>query len=75
MGFLYCQWWLIYGSYESTDVAMYNLQNGTSRSGNYLFQAYTLKKGLIKYNKINGITPMKIYVGSTHPKLVASKKI
>ncbi len=54
---------------------MYNLQNGTSRSGNYLFQAYTLKKGLIKYNKINGITPMKIYVGSTHPKLVASKKI
>jgi len=31
-------------------------------------------KGLIKYNKTNGITPMKIHVETAHPKLWAQKK-
>ncbi len=35
-----------------------------------LCQPSTLQKGLIKYGKINGITPMKTLVESTHPKLV-----
>ncbi len=54
---------------------MYNMQNGISKSSNYLFQAYTLRKGLIKYNKTNGITSMKNHVDSAHPKLVGLKKV
>jgi hypothetical protein len=41
----------------------------------YLCQCSTLQKGLIKYSKINGITPMRTHVESTHPKLVACKKL
>jgi len=40
-----------------------------------LCQLFTLQKGLIKYGKINGITPMKTHVESMHPKLVAHKKL
>jgi len=35
----------------------------------------TLWKGLMKYGKINGITHMGTHVESTHPKLVARKKL
>jgi hypothetical protein len=31
-------------------------------------------KGLIKYNKSNGIIPMKTHVEITHPKLWAQRK-
>jgi hypothetical protein len=31
-------------------------------------------KGLIKYNKINGTTPMSIHVKTTHSKLFVKKK-
>jgi hypothetical protein len=40
-----------------------------------LCQCSTLQKGLIKYGKINGITPMKTHVESTHPKLVVRRKL
>jgi len=33
-----------------------------------------MRKGLIKYIKVNGITPMITYVQTTHPKLFALKK-
>jgi len=40
-----------------------------------LCQCSTLRKGLIKYGKINGITPIRTHVESTHPKLVARRKL
>jgi hypothetical protein len=40
-----------------------------------LCQHSTLRKGLIKYDNINEITPMGTHVESTHPKLVAHKKL
>jgi hypothetical protein len=40
-----------------------------------LCQHSILQKGLIKYGKINGITPMRTHVQSMHPKLVACKKL
>ncbi len=40
-----------------------------------LYRRYTLRKGLIKYGKINGITPMKTHVEFAHPKLVARKNL
>ncbi len=33
-----------------------------------------MRKGLIKYNKINGIIPMKTHVDSIHPWLFAQRK-
>jgi hypothetical protein len=42
--------------------------------GNVLSQSFVLKKGLIKYNKINGIIPMKNDVDSIHPSLFAQRK-
>ncbi len=40
-----------------------------------LCKHFTLRKGFIKYDKINGITPMKTHVEFVHPKLVACKKL
>ncbi len=40
-----------------------------------LCQRSTLRKSLIKYGKINGITPMKTHVEFTHPKLVVHTKL
>jgi hypothetical protein len=40
-----------------------------------LCQCSTLRKGLIKYGKINGIIPTKTHVESAYPKLVARKKL
>jgi hypothetical protein len=40
-----------------------------------LCQYSTLQKNLIKYGKINGITPMKTHVEYAHPKLVACKMV
>jgi hypothetical protein len=40
-----------------------------------LCQCSTLWKGLIKYGKINGITPMRAHVESTHLKLVACRQL
>ncbi len=40
-----------------------------------LCQCSILRKGLIKYGKINGITPMKTHVEYAHPKLVICKKL
>jgi hypothetical protein len=39
-----------------------------------LCQCFTLRKGLIKYGKINGIIPMRTHVESAHPKLVTCRK-
>ncbi len=33
-----------------------------------------MHKGLIKYIKVNGITPMTVYVQSTYPKLFVIRK-
>jgi hypothetical protein len=41
----------------------------------YLCQCSILRKGLIKYGKINGITPMRTHVEFAHPKLVAHIKL
>jgi hypothetical protein len=43
-------------------------------AGNVLSQSFVLKKGLIKYNKINGIIPMKTRVDSIHPWLLAQRE-
>jgi hypothetical protein len=40
-----------------------------------LCQRFTLRKGLTKYGNINGITPMKAHVESTHPKLVVCRQL
>ncbi len=42
--------------------------------GIVLSQISILKRGLIKYNKINGIIPMKIHVDTAHPRLFALRK-
>jgi hypothetical protein len=39
-----------------------------------LTQRSILHKGLIKYNKTNGITPMKTHVEATQPKVRAQRK-
>jgi hypothetical protein len=40
-----------------------------------LCQHSNLRKGLIKYGKINGITPMRTHVESMHRKLVGCRKL
>jgi len=40
-----------------------------------LCQHSILRKCLIKYGKINGITPMRTHVEFMHPKLVACRKL
>jgi hypothetical protein len=40
-----------------------------------LCQCSPLRKGLIKYGKINGITPTRTHVEFVHPKLVACRKL
>jgi hypothetical protein len=35
---------------------------------------FILRKGLIKYNKCNGVTPMKAHIDYVHPKLLVAKK-
>jgi len=42
-------------------------------AGDVLSQSFVLKKGLIKYNKIIGITPMKTHADSIHPMLFVQK--
>jgi hypothetical protein len=37
--------------------------------------SYILRKGLIKYNKTNGITLMKTHIDYAHPCLVAKRKL
>jgi hypothetical protein len=45
------------------------------KSGKCFFsQSSVLKKGLSKYDKINGITPMKTHVDYVHPKLFIQRK-
>ncbi len=39
-----------------------------------LVRRFTFRKGLIKYSKINGITPMIIHVQTAHPRLFAERK-
>jgi len=39
-----------------------------------LSQSSILRKGLIKYNKINGVISMKINVDTAHPRLFALRK-
>jgi hypothetical protein len=47
----------------------------SEKMANYvLSQSFVLRKGLIKYNKINGIIPMKTHVDSIHPWLFAQRK-
>ncbi len=43
-------------------------------SGIVLSQSYILRNNLTKYNKINGIIPMKTHVDIAHPKLFALRK-
>jgi hypothetical protein len=33
-----------------------------------------IRKGIIKYNKCNGVTPMKTHIDCAHPKLLGTKK-
>ncbi len=40
----------------------------------FLSQIFVLKKGLIKYNKINGIILTKNHVDFVHPKLFVQRK-
>ncbi len=37
-------------------------------------QIFTFYKGLIKYNKVNGMIPINTHVQTTHLKLFAQKK-
>lgn len=43
-------------------------------SSDVLIQRSIMWKGLIKYNKVNGITPMTTQLQITHPKLFALRK-
>jgi hypothetical protein len=43
-------------------------------NGDVLMQIFTLYKGLIKYNKVNGMIPINTHVQTTHLKLFAQKK-
>jgi hypothetical protein len=43
-------------------------------ASNVLSQSFVLRKGLIKYNKINGINPMKSHVDSIPPRLFVQRK-
>jgi hypothetical protein len=43
--------------------------------GNILNQSFVLRKGLIKYNKTNNITPMKTHIDVAHARLVAKRKL
>jgi hypothetical protein len=36
--------------------------------------SFVVKKGLIKYEKTNGITPMRTCVDNVHPRLLAKMK-
>ncbi len=40
-----------------------------------LCQKTILRKGFIKYNKLNGIIPMKTHIEFTHPMLVVDRKL
>jgi hypothetical protein len=42
--------------------------------GDVLMQIFTFYKGLIKYNKVNGMIPINIHVQTTHLKLFGQKK-
>jgi len=43
-------------------------------SNDVVAQRFTLCKGLIKYNMVNGIIPMIIHVQTTHPRLFTQRK-
>ncbi len=43
-------------------------------SGIFLSQSSILRNNLIKYNKINGIIPMKTHVDIAHPRLFALRR-
>ncbi len=43
-------------------------------ASNFLSQSFVLRKGLIKYNKINGISPMTTHVDFIHPGLFVQRK-
>jgi hypothetical protein len=43
-------------------------------SSDVLVQRSMLHKGLIKYSKVNGITPMTIHVQIAHPRLFVQRK-
>lgn len=42
--------------------------------GDVLTKRFTLHKGLIKYNKVNGIIPMNTHVQTTHSELFVQRK-
>jgi hypothetical protein len=43
--------------------------------GNIPNQSFVSRKGLIKYNKANDITPMKTHIDATHACLVVKRKL
>ncbi len=43
--------------------------------GNISKQSFVLCKGLVKYNTINNITPMKTHIDGAHVHLVAKRKL
>jgi hypothetical protein len=51
---------------------IYKSQQGV---GNVLNQSYVFRKGFIKYNKANDVTPMKTHVDFVHPQLVEKGKL
>lgn len=54
---------------------MYYLQSKISRWQYYNVQLGIQRKCLIKYNKINKITPMKTHIDYAHPRLFVHRKI
>ncbi len=60
---------------EKSQMLQYIICKTKQVSAFVLCQWSTLWKGLIKYGKINGITPMMTHVEFAHPKLVVYIKL
>jgi hypothetical protein len=52
---------------ENPQMLQYIICRTKQTCANDLYQQFNLWKGLIKYNKLNGIIPMKTHIEFTYP--------
>jgi hypothetical protein len=72
LGIFYCEQWATYGFGEV--VLRCIICRCKQTTINALGQISILCQGLVKYRKVNGITPMTTHVQTKHPKLFALRK-
>ncbi len=63
---------LIWKTNKYCDISFVNLKKQMAM---FWMQRSIICKDFIKYNKMNGITPMKIHVECAHPKLFGYRKL